>query len=149
MRRRAVTSHYTIQTFHSLTYKREEVMMDYVIDVCGTLTLGYVVFVFASTLLTFLYRKCVCAKRFAVKDKHVIITVRIFYFRAFSHTHLFYKFYKTTFMYASCIIYLPSIFLATHSLIHKLTQATLLRNREDRRVSESPSRWNASNEVQE
>ena len=54
-------------------------MMDYVIDVCGTLTLGYVVFVFASTLLTFLYRKCVCAKRFAVNDKHVIITVRIFY----------------------------------------------------------------------
>ena len=48
--------------------------MDYVIDVCGTLSLGYVVFVLASTLLTFLYRKCVCAKRFAVKDKHVIIT---------------------------------------------------------------------------
>jgi 3-dehydrosphinganine reductase len=49
-------------------------MMDTVIDVCGTLTLGYVVFVFASTLLTFLYRKFVCAKRFAVKDKHVVIT---------------------------------------------------------------------------
>ena len=49
-------------------------MMDYMIDVCGTLTLGYVVFVFASTFLTYLYRKCVCAKRFGVNNKHVIIT---------------------------------------------------------------------------